>query len=186
MFFSWQRTDAHQRSVYVPSGESPRMWLVHLFWTPSRPGRKAVLVTEKKVTHRRRLDHGLYASEGVIVLGAAIFLIGFGIEKSSNTPGRVLEVAAFLIFAVGLFAAGAFGFLLSQHFARTAADRAAPYPQNLFGDPGPHFSYLGSQIHQVVGDPTATLEREVEANPENDIAKERLIEQERQGFEGGE
>jgi hypothetical protein len=98
----------------------------------------------------------------------------------------VLEVAGFLIFAAGLFAAGAFGFLLSQHFARTAADRAAPYPQNLFGDPGPHFSYLGSQIHQVVGDPTATLEREVEANPENDIAKERLIEQERQGFEGGE
>jgi hypothetical protein len=162
------------------------MWLVHLFWTASRSGRKAVSVTEKKVAPRRRLDHGLYLSEGVIVLGAAIFLIGFGIEKSSNTPGRVLEVAGFLIFALGLFAAGAFAFLLSQHFARTSAAPAAPYPRSLDEGALPHFSYLGSRMRQAVGDPAATLVREATAKPENDIARARLIERERQGFEGGE
>lgn len=128
-------------------------------------------MTEKKIAPRRRLDHGLYLSEGVIVLGAAIFLIGFGIEKSSNTPGRVLEVAGLLIFALGLFAAGAFGFLLSQHFARTSAEPAAPYPHNLDEGPGPHFSYLASRMRHAVVDPAATLVREETANPEHDRAE---------------
>jgi hypothetical protein len=110
-------------------------------------------------------------------------LIGFGIEKSSNTPGRVLEVAGIVIFAVGLFAACAYGYLLSQHFARTATDPLAP-PTN--EDPRPDFTYLGGQIHQGVGDPTDELEREVEANPEDNFARERLIARERQGIEGGE
>jgi hypothetical protein len=39
-------------------------------------------------------------------------------------------------------------------------------------------------MHQAVEDPTATLVREVHANPENDMSKARLIERERQGLEG--
>ena len=140
-------------------------------------------VTEHEVTHRRRLDLGLYVSEGVVALGAAVFLVGFGVEKSSNTPGRVLEVVGMLIFAVGLVAAGAYGHMLSQFFARSAA---GPLAQPANDGPGPHFSYFGSRMHQAVEDPTAGLEGEVQANPENDIARQRLIERERQGTEGGE
>ena len=140
-------------------------------------------MTEHKVTHRRRLDLGLYVSEGVIALGSAVFLIGFGVERSSNTPGRVLEVVGMLVFALGLIAAGAYGYMLSQFFARSAAD---PLAQQTNDGPRPHFSYLGSRMHQAVGDPTAGLVREVRANPENDIARARLIERERQGVEDGE
>ncbi len=148
-----------------------------------RPRRKVAPVTEQKVAHRRRLDLGLYVSEGVIALGSAVFLIGFAIEKSSNTPGRVLEVAGMLIFAIGLLAAGAYGYMLSQFFARSPAD---PLAQQTNDGPRPHFSYMGTRMHQAVGDPTAGLVREVRANPENDIAKARLIERERQGIEDGE
>jgi hypothetical protein len=140
-------------------------------------------MTEQKIAHRRRLDRGLYVSEGVMTLGAAVFLVGFVLEKTSNTPGRVLEAAGFVIFAMGLFAAGAFGYLLSQHFARTASDPKTQV-QIMTEGPRPHFSYLGSRMHQAVGDPTATLVREVHANPENDMSKARLIERERQGYEG--
>ncbi len=140
-------------------------------------------MTEHKVAPGRRLDLGLYVSEGVIALGAAVFLIGFGVEKSSNTPGRVIEVAGALIFTVGLFAAAAYGYMLSQFFARSAAD---PLAQQTNNGPRPHFSYLGSRMHQAVRDPTAGLVREVRANPETDIARARLIEGERQGIEGGE
>lgn len=140
-------------------------------------------MTEHKVAHRRRLDLGLYVSEGIIALGAAVFLIGFWVEKSSNTPGRVIEVLATLIFTVGLLAAAAYGYMLSQFFARSPAD---PLAQQTNNGPRPHFSYLGSRMHQAVGDPTAGLVREVRANPENDIARARLIERERQGIEDGE
>src|ERR1017187_694178 len=140
-------------------------------------------MTENKVAHRRRLDLGLYFSEGIIALGAAVFLIGFWVEKSSNTPGRVIEVLATLIFTVGLLAAAAYGYMLSQFFARSPAD---PLAQQTNNGPRPHFSYMGTRMHQAVGDPTAGLVREVRANPENDIAKARLIERERQGIEDGE
>jgi hypothetical protein len=159
------------------------MGAVHLLWIPPNPERKAVDMTEQKIAHRRRLDRGLYISEGILVLGAAIFLMGFVIEKSSNTPGRAFEAAGFVIFAIGLFAAGAYGYLLSQHFSRTASDPKTPI-QIMTEGPRPHFSYLVSRMHQAVGDPTATLVREVRANPENDMSKARLIERERQGLEG--
>ena len=165
------------------SPTAPRMEGVHLFWILARPERKAVAMSEQKIAHRRRLDRGLYISEGVMALGAAVFLVGFVIEKSSNTPGKALEAAGFVIFAIGLFAAGAYGYLLSQHFSRTASDPKTQI-QIMTEGPRPHFSYLGSRMHQAVGDTTATLVREVQANPENDMSKARLIERERQGLEG--
>jgi hypothetical protein len=140
-------------------------------------------VTERKVAHRRRLDVGLYVCEGVIALGAAVFLIGFWVEKSSNTPGRVIEVAGTVIFATGLLTAAAYGYMLSQFFARSTAD---PFVQHTNDGPRPNFSYLGSRMHPAVGDPTAGLVGEVRANPENDIARARLIERERQGIESTE
>ena len=63
---------------------------------------------------------------------------------------------------------------------------ADPLAQQTNDGPRPHFSYMGTRMHQAVGDPTAGLVREVRANPENDIAKARLIERERQGIEDGE
>jgi hypothetical protein len=131
----------------------------------------------------RRLDRGLYLSEGIMALGAAVFLVGFVLEKSSNTPGKVLEAAGFVIFAIGLLAAGAYGYLLSQHYARTASDS---HTQGQIVTEGlqPHFSYLGTRLHPTVADPADTLAREVDANPEDDLSKTRLIESERHGIEG--
>lgn len=145
--------------------------------------RKAVAVTEQKIAPQRRLDLGLYFSEGIIALGAAVFLVGFAVEKSSNTPGRALEAAGFVIFTIGLFAAAAYGYLLSQYFSRTASDHRAQSEAMAEGPPPPP-GYLGGRIHPTVADPTATLVREVEANPEDDTAEARLIERERQGVEG--
>ncbi len=140
-------------------------------------------MTEYKVAHRRRLDLGLYVSEGVIALGAAVFLIGFGVQKSSSTPGRVIEVLGTLVFTVGLFAAAAYGYMLSQFFARSTGD---PLAQQTNNGPRSHSSDLGSRVHQAVADPTAGPVEEVRANPENDMARARLIERERQGVEDSE
>lgn len=150
------------------------------------PWRKAAAVREQNGTKRRRLDRKLYAAEGVVVLGTIIFLIGFGIEKSSNTPGRALEVVGTIIFAVGLFAAAAIGFYLAQHFARTSADPVGEYSQHLADDARPHFGYLSTRMNRAVNDPTTPLVRAAWADPENDVTMTRLIEQERQGTVDGE
>jgi hypothetical protein len=61
-------------------------------------------VNEDRFGTGRRLDHDLYAAEAVVVLGAAVFLVGFAIEGHSHTPGRALEALGFVIFGLGLFA----------------------------------------------------------------------------------
>ena len=147
-------------------------------------------MAEQDGKRRRRLDHDLYAAEGGVVLGAAVFLIGFGVEKNSNTPGRALEAAGFIVFALGLFASAAIGYLLSRHFARTTADPLARYADNaqmnedLDSGP-PHLGLLTSGVHQAINDPAAPLMSDVDADPEDDASKDRLIERERRGTEGG-
>ena len=138
-------------------------------------------MSEQNVSKRRRLDHNLYAAEGVVVLGAAIFLCGFIIEKSSNTPGRGLEAAGFVVFAIGLFAAAAISHFLSQHYARTTSERNPTDPSFLADIPRPQFGFLSTRLDPVVRDPATPLVREVQADPENDVTRSRLIEKERFG-----
>jgi hypothetical protein len=142
-------------------------------------------VATQNGSKRRRLDHNLYAAEGVVVIGAVVFLFGFGIEKSSNTPGRALEAAGFVIFALGLFASAAIGYYLSRHYARTTADPLAQDPSALADVARPQFGYLSTRLDPVGIDPTASLVREVQADPENDITRARLIERERPGDADG-
>jgi hypothetical protein len=138
-------------------------------------------VSDQSGTKRRRLDHNLYTAEGVVVLGAALFLVGFIIQKSSNNPGRILEATGFVVFACGLFAVAAISYYLAQHYARATAEPGTQDPLS-FGDvPRPQFGYLSTRIDPLVSDPTASLERVANANLENDLAKARLIEKQRIG-----
>lgn len=141
--------------------------------------RKAAIVATQNGSKRRRLDHNLYAAEGVLVLGAVVFLFGFGIEKSSNTPGRALEAVGFVVFALGLFASAAIGFYLSRHYARTTADLLAQDPSAFAEAPRPQFGFLSTRLDPVGFDPAESLVQEVHADPENDVTKARLIERER-------
>jgi hypothetical protein len=131
---------------------------------------------------RRRLDHDLYAAGGVAVLGAAVFIVGFAIEKNSHTAGRAVEVVGFVLFGVGLLVSAAVGYHLSRHFASTIVqpgDHVAPTPGIA---QTPLEGYVQStRIHQGLKDPAVEFEREVDVNPEDDTAKGRFIEQERLG-----
>ncbi|MGD0054750.1 MAG: hypothetical protein ABSC34_04850 [Acidimicrobiales bacterium] len=83
----------------------------------------------------RRLDHDLYAAEAVVVLGAAVFLVGFAIEGHSHTPGRALEALGFVIFGLGLFASAAVSYLLSRYFSRTFAEPVETFEKNPYDPP---------------------------------------------------
>jgi hypothetical protein len=143
-------------------------------------------MAEQDVTKPHRLDHDLYVAEGVVVLGAAIFLVGFAIEKNSTTDGRVLEAAGFVVFALGLFGTAAIGHLLSRHFARTAAAPLlrvtdTPSVDDVVESARLPLTYLASRVHEGVSDPAEPLMRDVSADPEDDASKARLIERERRG-----
>ena len=147
-------------------------------------------MAEQDGKRRRRLDHDLYAAEGVVVLGAAVFLIGFGVDKNSNTPGRALEAAGFIVFALGLFASATIGYFLSRHFARTCGDSLAEYANNAqmneeIDSGPPYVGLLTSGVHQAVNDPAVPLMSHLDAEPEDDASRDRLIERGRRGTEGG-
>ncbi len=147
-------------------------------------------MAEPEVSKRRRLDQDLYASEGVLVLGAAIFLVGFAIEKHSTTEGRALEAAGFVIFALGLFATAAIAHLLSRHFARTTTEGLLPVSHSPTTENGSAddaripLTYFASHVPEAASDPVAPLEKVTDTVPENDASMARPIERERRGAEG--
>jgi hypothetical protein len=140
-------------------------------------------VSDQSGNKRRRLDHNLYTAEGVVVFGAALFLVGFIVQKSSNNPGRILEATGFVVFALGLLAVAASGYYLSQHYARSIAAPGALDPSSLMDVPRPQFGFLNTRLDPTVNDPIASLESQANAEPENDLAKARLIEKERSDAE---
>ncbi|MGC1419720.1 MAG: hypothetical protein WA786_06330 [Acidimicrobiales bacterium] len=147
-------------------------------------------MAEADVSKRRRLDQDLYASEGVVVLGAAIFLVGFAVEKHSTTEGRALEAAGFVIFALGLFATAAIAHLLSRHFARTTTEGlppVAPTPPAAVestDDERIPLTYFASRVNEAASDPVAPPAKAADADPQIDAPTARLIERERRGAEG--
>lgn len=110
---------------------------------------------------RRRLDHVLYASEGVGVLGTAIFLIGFVIESRSHTPGRALEAAGFVVFGIGLFASAAAAHFLARHYADTLSEADEPLLTRPLDTLVPPVGDLITEEDEGDLDPTSSLEPEV-------------------------
>jgi hypothetical protein len=141
---------------------------------------------EQSGSKRRRLDNHFYTAEGVVVIGAAFFLAGFIIQKSSNTPGRIFEAAGFVVFALGLFAVAATGYYLSQHYVRSTSEPGTLEPSSFVDVPRPQFGYLDTELHPSVNNPVASRGRKANEEPENDFAKARLIAKERLATAEGE
>jgi hypothetical protein len=158
-----------------------RIGLVGLILALRRRFGKGTVVSEQSGSKRRRLDHNLYTAEGVVVLGAALFLVGFTVQKSSDTPGRIFEAAGFVVFALGLFAVAATGYYLSRHYARTTAEPGTRDPSNFVDVPRPQFGFLNTRVQPSVNDPVAMRESDAHEVPENDFARARRIEKERSG-----